>query len=124
MNGKNNDFRASTRRLPMRETCSLRARRSGEKLDAAYEKMKAAKDEETALRRDLDRHDQRLNALHGQAGALNGSLDHLETLAGTSEETLRQAATTAESIAERLAEARDEYRRRAGVPLDGEARLE
>jgi len=118
MNGKNNDFRASTRKAS--DEGDLLATRAAlrEKLDAAYEKMKAAKDEETALRRDLDRHDQRLNALHDEAGALNGSLDHLETLAGTSEETLRQAATTAESIAEKLAEARDEYRRRAGVPLD------
>ena len=118
MNGKNNDFRASTRKAS--DEGDLLATRAAlrEKLDAAYEKMKAAKDEETALRRDLDRHDQRLNALHDEAGALNGSLDHLETLAGTSEETLREAATTAESIAERLAEARDEYRRRAGVPLD------
>ena len=84
MNGKNNDFRASTRKAS--DEGDLLATRAAlrEKLDAAYEKMKAAKDEETALRGTSIDTTSGSTRFTTKPERLNGSLDHLETLAGTS----------------------------------------
>lgn len=120
LNIQNDNFRTTLRKVSddddaLGERATLR-----EKLDHAYDKMKFRREEEQSLERDLERADAKLRSLHDEAGALNLSLDHLESAAVKSEETLRKTAEEAEETHKALVEAQDDYRASRGIPLDGD----
>ena len=87
-----------------------------EKLDHAYDKMKFRREEEQSLERDLSARDAKLDRCTTRRGALNLSLDHLESAAVKSEETLRKTAEEAEETHKALVEAQDDYRASRGIP--------